>query len=292
MRIRYIEKNISAERMKIIDKANEIIKDFSRQGFTPTLRQLYYQFVSKALIDNTQQSYKRLGDIISDGRLCGHISWESIKDNLRTLNAYPYHTEPAEALRDAALSYKIDYWDAQHFRPEVWIEKDALGEIAEHAADKYRVPLMVCRGYMSQSAIWDSAFNRFQEYIDRGQVPVVIHLGDHDPSGIDMTRDIADRLDLFCDEPVKVVRIALNMDQIEQYRPPPNPAKVTDSRAKEYIKTHGRKSWELDALQPKVLTELIRNEINVLIDDDAWEESYAKEEDHKATIRKAAKGLE
>ena len=84
---------------------------------------------------------------------------------------------------------------------------------------------------------------------------MIIHLGDHDPSGIDMTRDIQERLQMFGAD-VYVKRVALTMNQIGTYNPPPNPAKITDSRASKYIDEYGNESWELDALEPQVITDL------------------------------------
>ncbi len=129
----------------------------------------------------------------------------------------------------------------------------------------------------------------------------IIHLGDHDPSGIDMSRDIEDRIRLFVNhhlEPVKKIRhnfmkrIALNMDQVREYNPPPNPAKLSDSRATSYIGEHGDESWELDALEPAVLTALIREEVEGLRDSEAWEEATEREETAKEQLTKVAEQWE
>jgi len=103
-------------------------------------------------------------------------------------------------------------------------------------------------------------------YRNRGQTPVVIHLGDHDPSGLDMTRDIQERLDLFSEGSVDVRRVALNMDQVKKFKPPPNPTKLTDSRAEGYLKEHGNESWELDALDPATIESVITKEVEKWVD--------------------------
>jgi hypothetical protein len=120
-------------------------------------------------------------------------------------------------------------------------------------------------------------------------------LGDHDPSGIDMSRDILDRLKTFIspshdrpDEVIKVERIALNMDQVRQYSPPPNPAKLTDSRCENYMKFHGDKSWELDALDPPMLSSLIEGRILDYLDLDRWNRSVAADEIEKETLLRIA----
>lgn len=121
--------------------------------------------------------------------------------------------------------------------------------------------------------------------VDNGKTPVIIHLGDHDPSGIDMTRDIAERLALFSGHSVEVNRIALNKNQIEIYNPPPNPAKLTDSRANGYIQLHGYSSWELDALDPDVLSDLVEDAVLELRNDELWEEMVEEENKGKARLQ-------
>ena len=158
------------------------------------------------------------------------------------------------------------------------MEKDALVGIISRISDQYMVPYFSCRGYVSQSELW-SAAQRFIEYLENGQQVVVLHLGDHDPSGVDMTRDIKDRLALFTEyeytEQIEVRRIALNHDQIEAYGPPPNPAKFTDSRIHDYVAKFGHTSWELDALEPKVLVDLIEEHINQVVVEDIMREELA-----------------
>lgn len=144
------------------------------------------------------------------------------------------------------------------------------------------VPYFACKGYVSQSEMWASA-QRLIRYNNNGQQPVIIHMGDHDPSGIDMTRDIIDRQDLFLGH-VKVIRVALNMDQVEEYSPPPNPAKLTDTRASGYVSKYGNESWELDALEPRVLRKLIEDTVLDYRDDEIYQSTLKKEEQYKATL--------
>ena len=129
---------------------------------------------------------------------------------------------------------------------------------------------------------------RLKRYQDAAQVPLILHLGDHDPSGKDMTRDITDRLTEFSGGDIEVKRLALNMPQIEQYTPPPNPAKITDSRAEKYIEEFGAESWELDALEPAVIAQLIRDAVMEVRDQDQWDEAVEKEEEQKAQLTKVS----
>lgn len=140
---------------------------------------------------------------------------------------------------------------------------------------------------MSQSELYFAGKRIEDRYNGTGQETVVLHFGDHDPSGCDMTRDNEARLCMFANMDVTVERLALNKDQIKKYKPPPNPAKITDSRAKEYIKRHGHSSWELDALEPKVIAELIENSAKEYIDMEEWGERERLLEKHSLLLTKA-----
>ena len=87
--ITYTPKRFSAGSLAMIEKANEIIADYAAQGFTLTLRQLYYQFVSKDLLPNKQAEYKRLGSVINDARMAGMLDWEAIEDRTRNVKHQP-----------------------------------------------------------------------------------------------------------------------------------------------------------------------------------------------------------
>jgi hypothetical protein len=290
-KIKYTDRKFSAGSLDLITKANAIIEDYQAQGYDLTLRQLYYQFVSKGWIANKDSEYKRLGSVVSDGRLAGLIDWEAITDRTRNLRANSHWSSPSDIIDSAAASFALDKWDGQEYRPEVWIEKDALVGVLETACAPLDVAYFSCRGYTSISEVWVAA-RRLRRYRQQGQVPAILHLGDHDPSGIDMSRDIQDRLTTFGVK-VEFRRLALNMDQVHQYNPPPNPAKLTDSRAQNaagtgYVDLYGDSSWELDALPPTVLAGLINAAVESFRDDTLWEEKVAAEEAARRRLRKAA----
>jgi len=280
-KICYVSKRFSQSSLEIIEMANRIIESYAAQGLSLTLRQLYYQFVARDLIPNKQSEYKRLGSVINDARLAGMIDWEAIVDRTRNLQANSHWRSPRGILQSAASSFYMDHWVDQEYRPEVWIEKDALVGVIEGICRELDVPYFSCRGYTSQSEMWSAA----QRLLSYEQTPVVIHLGDHDPSGIDMSRDIEDRLNLFMNGRGLIFRrIALNSDQIDEYNPPPNPTKLTDSRASGYIEIHGYESWELDALEPSVMRYLIDSEVGNFMDRGLFDEVEGRIEEHKQRL--------
>lgn len=299
--IRYTKKRFSKTAIDIINQSNSIISAYFRQGYDLTLRQLYYQFVSRDLFPdswkdpktgstNNQASYKKLGTIISDARRGGYIDWDRIVDRTRNVHHPSWWDTPSDLVRICSKTYDVDWWDNQQYRVDVWVEKDALIGVLETACREWHCPYFSCRGYTSDSEIWQAA-NRFEGFIDKGQKVVVLHLGDHDPSGIDMSRDIEERLNLFCrNGNIEVKRLALNRNQVDQYNPPPNPAKSTDTRFTKYQEEHGDESWELDALEPQVISGIIATEMNLLIDQDKWEECKGSRDEGRRLLGEVSKG--
>lgn len=290
----FITKKFNQSSLEVIARARKIVEDYLNDGLDLTLRQLYYQFVSRNWLKNEDRQYKRLGDIINNARLAGLLDWEAIVDRTREFEENSHWGTPNDILRSAARSYAIDKWEGQDARCEVWIEKDALVGVLEQPCRELDVGYLSTRGYCSVSVL-KLAAERLSSYFDDGCSEVIVfHLSDHDPSGVDMTRDIQERLNLLSyNAGIEVRRIALTMDQIDEYNPPPNFAKLSDKRAQAYINQYGDESWELDALEPRVLRALIRDSIVSIRDDELWEGKVELERRQKSGLNRiAARGIE
>ena len=284
-KIQYKEIAFRQKSLELIELINGVIDEYSRQGYELTLRQAYYQLVARGYIENNERSYKNIGNLINDGRLAGLIDWNSITDRTRNLRRNSHWDRPQDVIYSAKYSYMLDKWEGQPNYVEVWVEKDALVDIVGQACEPIDTPYFSCRGYTSQSEMWTAA-QRFIRQKDRDS-RYIIHLGDHDPSGIDMTRDIQERLEMFGAD-VFVKRVALTMKQVKTYNPPPNPAKITDSRCGKYIDQYGDESWELDALEPQMLVNLIKSEVTSLRDDEIYQAVCDREKQEKGELQKLA----
>lgn len=288
-KICYVEKDFRSASLNLIEKINGVIEDYAAQGYSLTLRQCYYQLVARGIIPNNERSYKNTGNLINDARLAGLIDWNAIEDRTRNLRTLSHWGCPEDIIQASASQYRKDLWENQDYHVEVWVEKEALANVVGRVADELDVPYFCCRGYVSQSEMW-SAAQRFIRYQSQGKDVVLLHLGDHDPSGIDMSRDIETRLDLFGVNSIGFAfrRIALNMEQIEQFSPPPNPAKLTDSRASSYITQYGDESWELDALEPRVIHSLIERNVLEFRDEPTVREVLERVDREKQVLRAVA----
>lgn len=279
--------------LKIIEQANEIIERYQADEIQLTLRQLYYQFVSHVEgFENSDRSYKNLGWLISEARLCGLIDWSAI-DDLGRVPALPsWDTDLGTFLsqmRDMGSAYALDRWAGQDYYIELHVEKQAAQSVLKPVAETFGIGFSMNRGYSSQTAFYDAG-KRFIAAAEDGKECICLYAGDHDPSGEDMVRDFEDRMQLF-GAPVEMRKIAITMPQIKQFKCPPNPAKITDSRAKAYIERHGNQSWELDALDPKELRKVFEKEIKSLIDTKAMQAVLAREQRERAIITTALEGI-
>jgi len=292
MRDRFIDYKFSKDSLTIITTANNILTEYEAMGYDLSLRQIYYQFVARAIIENSERSYKRLGDIVSNARLAGLLDWDMIRDRGRVTRRNTHWNNPAEIIESAARQFAINKWENQPVHVEVMVEKQALEGVLIPECIDLDISFTANKGYSSSSALYEAG-QRLSYHIAEGKHCIVIYLGDHDPSGIDMSRDVECRLRQFArsNASVEVQRVALNMDQIRKLKPPPNPTKITDSRANGYIREFGYESWELDALDPKFLASLVRDAVYEVRDIDLWEEAIQKEEKMKNDLKRVVTQL-
>lgn len=335
MREAFKEIRFNPAALGMIAQCNAIIGEYQRQDLRLTLRQLYYQFVSRDCFPedrrwvqtgdgkwvrdpngtpNAPPNYKWLGSIVNDARLAGKIDWYAIEDRGRRPRRASDWPSIQALVEDAIAGYRLPRWNGQTTYAELWVEKDALAGVLEPLAHRFHVTLMVNRGYSSQSAMYESA-RRFirscmptpeeeargdydvvasavyeGEEVELVRRPKLFYLGDHDPSGEDMVRDIRERLAMFGIN-VDVEKVALTTAQVRQFDPPENPVKFSDSRAEAYVAKHGRHCWEVDALPPDELARIIRRAFNSIIDKPLMDAIMAREKVDKERLRKAAAGL-
>lgn len=296
MRQAYQEINFKPDTLAFIQTLNEIIEEYQEAGYVLTVRQLYYQLVARDIIPNTLQDYKRAASVINDSKMAGLIDWDAIEDRTREFVSRSRWTSGASILRSAAQSYHQDLWLGQEYRVFVIVEKEALAGVLERPCNDLDIPLLAARGYPSGTVLREFAREKILPAFEESQTPIILHLGDHDPSGIDMTRDLKERLALFGEyrdaDYVDLYRIALNMDQVEEMNPPENPAKKTDARFKSYRENYGNSSWELDALPPEYLDNLVRESALQFVDQAMMDSVRAEIEQVRGKIRTLARNFE
>lgn len=281
--------------VEIIDNANAICASYQQQGYDITLRQLYYQFVARGLLPNSQQSYDLVGRVCVKARENGYLDFDYLVDRTRNVIEQPHWGTPEDIIRAAASSFRLDKWAESDHLVEVWVEKEALAGIVQQATAVVDTLAFPCRGYVSTSEMYVAA-QRLRDYVEDDREVTILYLGDYDPSGVDMGRDNASRIRQYVGyhvgdriANVHFRRIALTAAQIAQYNPPPAFAKTTDSRHAGYVASTGQnQAWELDALDPAVLVALIQNEVIALRDDDVWNKAVEEEKEHRRLLKEVS----
>ena len=273
----------------MIERINAILDEYEGQGYKLSLRQLYYQLVSRAVIENSVKSYKTVGGLVSVGRLAGLIDWDMIEDRSRSTTMVSHWESPGDILQASADCFHIDKWLDQEWHIEVMVEKDALSGVLEPVCAELDINVTANRGYSSSSTMYEIGQRLMYKQAREDKRICIMYLGDHDPSGIDMTRDVEERLSLFSWGRVTVERLALNWEQIEEWQPPENPAKETDSRFAAYQAEFGDSSWELDAVEPATLAELVTEAVSQYRDVDKWDTAVDKEDTYIAELMTMAK---
>ncbi len=292
---------------ELLNQIIEIVESYLDQNITLTNRQLYYQLVSRDIIPNADEIYKRICSFLTDARYAGLIDWKAIEDRGRVPEKSSEWDDIKSLINSAVYSYRLPRWQDQKYYVELYCEKQAMESVLKPVAQKYHIYFGVNKGYSSASTMYDLA-QRVKDKINEEHPSIILYLGDHDPSGLDMVRDVRERITEFLtvgddyidginddDESFfRVIPLALNMEQIKQYNPPPNPAKITDPRAKWYINKYGQKSWELDALEPRVLIAIAENGVREYLDEDKYNKWIARENKEKKALvnfgKKLAKG--
>lgn len=292
MKEKFLEKRFKKASVALLGPIEKIMTDYAAQGYDLTVRQLYYRLVAANAIPNSMKSYKTIVGLLTDARMAGLLDWGVMVDRHRRSLRSSSWPDLKSFLNDVKYDFQVDKWLDQPNYVEVMIEKDALSGVFGPMCNELDVTFTANKGYSSSSSMY-RAGKRFRSRALEGKKLHLIYFGDHDPSGRDMTRDISERVPLLGGEPIihkgdapipldiKIHRLALNIDQVRKYNPPENPCKLEDTRSPAYVAEFGNSSWELDALEPTTLKDLLFRTVEKLKDQELWEAAEA----HELTLR-------
>ena len=281
---------------EVVEAALDVFKQYDT---ALTLRQLYYRLVSRHLLPNTINSYKRLSRLMVRAREEGAVPVNCLEDRSRRIlgrgdtsnaSAQDFLRRRLASLRESYKEFKLPMWDVQSNYIVVSLEKDALSRLVSDIANQYAVRTFPTRGYPSFTYV-----QRMAGYIRnrlKGKPTVVLYFGDFDPSGIDIERDLSARLGKYNAGDFIVYRVALTRDQIVKYSLPPMPVKRSDARADHFLASYGNESVELDALDPRTLKLMVAQSIASYIDLDAWRKKEEEIDDLRVWIKDRLENME
>ncbi|MBU1698583.1 MAG: hypothetical protein KJ970_19355 [Candidatus Eisenbacteria bacterium] len=256
---------------QMLDYALKVLKD----EHPMTVRQVFYQLVSRQVIENKKSAYNAVSKLLVEARRSGEVEWDWIVDRLRVPLCVEQWTDIPDYMESVRQAYRRHVWQDQPGYLEVWLEKDALSGIFNGVLSKYGVILNIGRGYDGWTSL-RNASQRFQRV--RRNDKTILYFGDFDPSGEDMFYSLQKRLDWFGGH-TELIKVAITPDDIARYNIPTAKTKKSDSRQKAFVAKHGDRTAELDALPPSVLRERITTEVCKRMDMDAFAETQDQEDE-------------
>ena len=293
----------SCQQSSLLRNIIDLAAEYQKMDIKLTNRQMYYQLVATDFIPNAMEVYKRVSKFITDARYGGYLDWKIFEDRGRQTRP-PSEWKNIGALIDTSLkAYRLPRWKDQDFYVEVLCEKQALESVLKPVTKKWHVQFGYNKGYTSAASMYD-LYQRVLAGIFDNKDVIILYFGDHDPSGIDMVRDIETRITEFLtngelnldptivNDRFSVEALALTMDQVIELNPPPNPAKISDPRAKEYIKAYGNVSWELDAIDPMLLQKIAEDGILRYLNQGKYDSVVKQEEEEAKALREFANTLD
>ena len=269
--------------IQLLEQVKEIIESYD---FALTLRQIYYQLVAKQIIPNQQKYYMKLSRLCVIGRDEGILPEDAFADRLRQVDKPSSYLDLADFMATVKAAYRKDKWQNQSSYLEIWTEKDALRSVLTEITYPYDVNLMVVRGQVSRTAIYES-YERYSKKIEEGNDCYLYYAGDFDPSGLSIYNSLEERIRNYgiAGKYITFERIALTPEQIEDYDLPCDPGKQTDPNYKRFVSEYGDNVVELDSLPPEVLRETVKDCIEQHIDYDFFVQAQETEFKERARLQ-------
>jgi len=245
----------------------EAMYDAAEAAQPITGRGIGYKLFTAGLIPSMAKSeMQRVYRLLRVARERDDIPWEWIVDETRALERTSTWANPAEYAKCVARSYRRDFWDQQPARVEVWSEKGTVRGVLAPVLDQYAVGFRVMHGFSSATAVYDVV----QSAADKDLI--ALYVGDFDPSGLFMSEeDLPTRLAEYgAREDVTLRRIALTREQVSELPPFSATDKRKDPRFRWFVANYGDRCWELDAMDPNDLRNVVESTIQELIEPIAW----------------------
>jgi hypothetical protein len=267
-------------RNKATVKLVEAMREIAEESRPITGRGLGYKLFSRGLIDGMGRMPKVYRDL-TNARKDGIIPWEWIVDETRELEKIGVWKNGALFARD--FFYRRDLWQTQAKTVEVWSEKGTVRGVLWPVLAKWGVGFRVMHGFSSSTCVWDVCN---VDYNDNRPL-VALYIGDYDPSGLYMSeRDLPERIAEFGGDHIEFQKIALTLEQAQagSLTSFSVETKKKDKRYAWFKKNYGDRCWELDALDPRQLRDLVEAEIITLINPDLWEQQEAIQEREKQSL--------
>lgn len=263
--------NPKAHVQELVDQVSVIIN--SSEILPLTLRQIFYIVVSDHGFDKTAKAYKQLCETMNKARRAGLIDMNAIRDDGLTRQCDPGWQSQASFLystKNQIESFQLDRQLNQPVKLFLWCEAAGMVPQLVNAVSEYHIPVLSSGGFDSLTSKHSFA----EEISTSGEPVMILHLGDHDPSGVHMFGSLDEDLQAFVQHyggNVAMKRIAVTPDQVRDMGLPTAPPKATDKRSFSGLTT------QCEAIPPARLREIVLSEVFQHLDLDIHDETLARE---------------
>lgn len=262
----------------VIAAAQEVVDRFDSPV---TLRQLYYVLASEGVIPLTAPTYRRLSSQLASARRRGEFPVDALIDLARDVYVTPSYSSPGELLEQVPAAFRAHRDEGQQYAVFVVVEKDTLRVQMTRWLDRYGVPVLVVRGYTSQTYA-----NRVAARVISDTRPAVLfYVGDLDASGEDIERDWIARTRCWS----KVRRLAVTTEQAADL--PPATGKAGDPRWPAFAERHQLDpaepvQYEVEAIAPGTLRTLVLDAVDQVTDLDQLARVLAQEATERQRLQR------
>jgi hypothetical protein len=242
-----------------IDKVRDAIKTILGADHPQTVRQVFYQLVTRGIIEKSEAEYQTtVIRLLTEMRLNGQVKWEWITDTSRSAKITQTFESISDALAETAKFYRRSALRNCPDYIEIWCEKDALSGIMWDVASDYDVPIVSSKGLPSLTLVYSSFLNIYRAH-RAGKKSYLYQFGDHDPTGVIIPQSLESRLNELCEKhncPKPIIeRVALIERQILDHQLPTRPTKREGNK---HAHSFVGDSVELDALPSSELRNPVR----------------------------------
>jgi hypothetical protein len=246
-----------------------------------TGRGVGYKLFTQGLIPSMGRAdMQRVYRLLKEARERDDIPWSWIVDETRELERTPSWDDPADFVRTVSRAYRRDFWLQQPSCVEVWSEKGTVRGVLAPVLDKNGVGFRAVHGFSSATTAYEVCND------DTDRPLIILYVGDYDPSGMFMSEsDLPARFSKYGGDHITLKRIALTFGQTAGLPSFPARDKKKDPRYKWFVEHYGKKCWELDALDPNDLRDIVELAIQGEIDPVAWKRCAIVEEAEKKSLR-------
>lgn len=294
-------KKISKAKLPLLNAALDVINKY-REFWPLSIRQIHYRLLGSTAplrhaskpdskYVNNSNSYKSLAELLARARVEGRFPWDSIDDETRPEdlnNDFWNVAEFADAhIKRFMSGYQRNRQQSQPAHIEIVAEKLTVRTILEDIAADHSIPISFSRGHNGPTMKRKIA-ERFRR--SKKDTLILLVVSDLDPAGEAIIQNFRDDFEDDHGIPascIEVYRAGLNMSRVEELSLTPSSdieEKNVSTKAAYEAKYGTTDAYELEAMEPEDLRNALMDDIDSVLDIDAYNAELEREKSEAVEI--------